>query len=114
HDRTDGQINAAGDDDHRHAQCGDADDDRLPRDEFQVGGPEELRTDQRAEKGEHDRQAKEDTRLLGKAAPAYDARAPDASINNECSFHSSTPRTGPSRPRAITAIRSHTPSSSGK
>ena len=45
----------------------------------------------------------------------YDAaRAPDASINSECSVHSSTGRAGPSRPRDMTAIRSQTPSSSGR
>ena len=62
-----------------------------------------------------EREPDEDAGLVEQAAPCgYDARAPDAAINSACSFHSATGLAGPSRPRDITAMRSHTPSNSGR
>ena len=113
--RADRQIDPAGDDHHRHAERGDAHDDRLPRHQLEVGGTEELRADERAEDQGDDDEPDEHAALVEEPPRAYEAaRAPDASINNECSVHSSTGRAGPSRPRDITAMRSQTPSSSGR
>src|SRR6185369_17553092 len=99
---------------HRHAERCDADDDGLTRNQFQVGGAKELWPDQRTEQRQDERQPDEHPGVVEQPPRGYDARAPDASISSECSFHSVTSRAGPSRPRAITAMRSHMPSSSGK
>ena len=47
-DRSDGQVDPAGDDHHRHAERRDAHDDRLARHQLDIGGAEELRPDDRA------------------------------------------------------------------
>src|SRR5262249_38695058 len=97
------------------AERGNADDHGLPRHQLEVRGGKEPGADERAKRDRDEGQAEEDPALVEKPPRAYDAaRAPDASINSECSVHSSTGRAGPSRPRDITAIRSQTPRSSGK
>ncbi len=48
-DRSHRQIDPPRDDDHRHAQRGNADDGGLARHQLQIGGAEELRADQESE-----------------------------------------------------------------
>ena len=94
---------------------GDADDGGLARHQLEVGAGEELRADERAERRRDRDEAEENAALVEQPPRRYDAAlAPDACISSECSVHSSTGRAGPSRPRDMTAIRSHTPSSSGR
>ena len=79
HNRSDRQIDAAGDDHHRHAERRRADDRGLPGDELEVVAAEELRADEEAEddrdKGETDERAggfeqrRGVSRSLGIAAP---------------------------------------------
>ena len=48
-DRSDREVDSAGDDHHRHAERGRADDGGLPGDELEVVAAEELRSDEKAE-----------------------------------------------------------------
>ncbi len=59
HDRSDRQVDPAGDDDHRHAERRRADDGGLPRDELEIVAAEELRSDEESEDDRDEREADE-------------------------------------------------------
>ena len=102
----------------------DAHDGRLARHEFEIGRAEELGTDEKAEKDRDERKTREHAGILKPglvhlSASRREGRiaaglAPDASRTNACSVHSDAGRGSPSRPRDMTAMRSHSARSSGK
>src|SRR5207245_10439407 len=105
---------ATGDDHHRHPEGGHADDRGLTRDQVEVAGPEELRPHQQAEDRGHEDEADERADLLEEVRGPHAAPAAVAAMTSACSSHSAAGRPGPSVPRDMTAIRSHSPSSSPK
>ena len=104
----------------------------LARHELEVAAGEEARADEQPKQDRDKCQADRRTRSLDERTHVYAASnrrtgpldqgarvhaaspAPVAAIIRLCSVHSDAGRAGPRRPRCITAIRSQSPSSSGK
>ena len=91
----------------------------LPRDQLEVAGREELRADEHAEDDRDEREARaRGPPVAGRRARAVAARgvsaAPVAAIISSVLGPLGGRRAAPSRPRRITAMRSHRPSSSGR
>ena len=134
-DRANRQIDSTGNNHERHAQGSRRVDGALSQDAFQVPRRVELPVfDRERKKSEnheqHDKPANrvDPARLpdrrtgrIGAIAVGCSCRhaealssLPVAASMSWCSFHCATGRVGPSRPRVMTAISSHTPSSSGR
>ena len=119
--RADREVDAAADDDERHADRAEPDDDRLRRDRLEVvDGEERLGLERREERrrpatSPSERPASE--LISRRAERRRQAIVSPAGAPPRAATSRSTPRPGaprPSRPRLITAMRSQTPSSSGR
>ncbi len=108
------KIDPAGDDDDRHADCGDADNRHLPSHELEIGGGEELRPDQHPEDDRDQYQADERSGPLDERSGRHAAVPPVTAIIKSCSVSDSAGTASFSRPRCMTAMRSQSPSSSGR
>src|SRR6185436_9135295 len=107
----DREIDPAGDNDNRHADGGNADNRHLPGHELEVGRRKELRSDKHAE---NDRNQDETEKRSGPLdeRPRRHATVPAVTaIMRSCSDSDGAGTAWARRPRCITAIRSHSPSS---
>ena len=115
-DRADRQVDAARHDDHRHAERGHADDRRLARHQLEVAGLEELGADEQREHERDEHQPDERAGAIEQRSCRHARAAPPVIVATikSGSVSSATGCAACSRPRDITAMRSQTPSSSGR
>src|SRR6185369_17668028 len=97
----------------RHADRGNADDRSLAQHRQQVALARESVGRERGEQRVQDEEREQRSEPGGTKKPTNFGH-PVASSKRSCSLSSLAGRAAPSLPRTITAMRSHTPSSSGK
>ena len=117
--RSDRQVDAAGDDDHRHADGAERDDDRLGQHDAQVAHRQVLigRVAHQREDADDQQQADERRQRDQQAADSANRTAchpPMAASITDSGVQSAIGRTGVSRPRHMTASEWQTPNSSGR
>ena len=115
-DRAHRQVDAARHDDGRHADRRHADDRRLARHQLQIAGLDELDPGEQREHERDEHQPDEGARAIQQGSCRHARAAPPvivATIKSD-SVRLETGCAGCSRPRNMTAMRSQTPSSSGR